>query len=121
LENIFFSRRDIHIEELYTVYTATGAILEADVRSHDDSRLVVVEELEEIVQRQVRRVSFVFHYQQANGSLIFRYDSSPHYPQISTFPSHKHTPYDVVAADPPDLTEVPNEINSVLYPRTNSV
>jgi hypothetical protein len=103
------------------VYTAAGAIFEADVRFHNDSRLVIVEELEEIVQRQVRRISFVFHYQQADGSLIFRYDNSSHYPELSTFPSHKHTQDNVVAADPPDLAEVLNEVNSVLYPRTNGV
>lgn len=62
------------------------------------------------------RIEFTFHYQSENGSLIFRYDNTAHYPDLATFPSHKHTPEGVIAAEAPDLTDVLSEIDGILYP-----
>ena len=33
---------------------------------------------------------YSYHWQDANGSLILRWDNSPHHKEISTFPHHKH-------------------------------
>ncbi len=33
---------------------------------------------------------YSFHWQRADGSLIRRWDNSPHYPDISSFPHHVH-------------------------------
>ncbi len=35
---------------------------------------------------------YSYHWQDANGTLIIRWDNSPHHHQIRTFPHHKHTP-----------------------------
>jgi len=35
---------------------------------------------------------YSYHWQDANGKLIIRWDNSPHHRQIRTFPHHKHTP-----------------------------
>jgi hypothetical protein len=34
--------------------------------------------------------SYRFHLQDADGRCVFRYDCSPHYPDLATFPHHKH-------------------------------
>lgn len=55
---------------------------------------------------------YSYHYQRADASLIFRYDDTPHYPELPDFPHHKHLSKDKVAAVtlPPDLAAVLNEI-----------
>lgn len=37
------------------------------------------------------------------------YDSTPHFPNLSSFPHHKHLPNDVIAVDKPELVEVLRE------------
>jgi hypothetical protein len=121
LEDTIRSRKDISIESLTIINTTFDAIFRASLRFLDNSRLMIGEDLEAVGQRGIKRISFLFHYQRADNSLIFRYDNSPHYPRLSTFPAHKHTEADVVAADPPDLADVLNEINIWLYPPTNAL
>ncbi|MCS6804453.1 MAG: DUF6516 family protein [Acidobacteriota bacterium] len=70
------------------------------------------------VQHGVERYMYAYHYQGADGTLIFRYDNAPHFPALSTFPHHKHDghEYTVVAASPPDLQAVLNEIQGLIAP-----
>ena len=35
---------------------------------------------------------YSYHWQDEKGSLRIRWDNSPHYKHIKTFPHHKHTP-----------------------------
>ncbi len=59
---------------------------------------------------------YSFHYQRADSTLIFRYDNSPHFPNLPTFPAHKHTPDGVIPSAAPDLADVLREIDERLYP-----
>lgn len=36
---------------------------------------------------------YAFHWESAFGDLITRWDNAEHWPDISTFPHHKHTDY----------------------------
>ena len=36
------------------------------------------------------RIRYRYHYMDADGTLIFRYDNVPHHSKIDTFPHHKH-------------------------------
>ena len=46
--------------------------------------------LREIIIEKVL-CDYSYHWQKADGSLIIRWDNSPHFPNISsTFPHHKH-------------------------------
>ncbi len=47
-----------------------------------------------------------YHYQDARGKLIFRYDNKTHHRDLSTFPNHKHVPEGVVAVRRPSLADV---------------
>ncbi|RME48832.1 MAG: hypothetical protein D6791_02375 [Chloroflexi bacterium] len=116
LEDTLRSRHDITLETVRLTLTSIGAIFEADVRFHDDSRLIIAEEVEQVGRRDIRRVMYKYQYQHANGTLIFRYDNAPHYPHLSTFPSHKHIADSVVEAEPPDLSDVLREIDGIIYP-----
>lgn len=116
LEDTLRSRHDLAIESLDFRQKRKGTIMTARVRFYDQSFLGIVEEVIPSEARTVEKVRYVFHYQSADGALIFRYDNSPHYPDLPTFPSHKHTPNGVFAAEAPDLADVLREIDGILYP-----
>lgn len=48
--------------------------------------------------------------------LAFRYDDTPHYPDLPGFPHHKHVDQEsaVVPAKPPDLAAVVAEIEQLI-------
>lgn len=120
LQNTLFSRCDITIEHLEILLEDPDAYLEARVRFHDQSLLVFSEAVELTVTRRIRRLSYAFHYQSGANVRLFRYDNSPHYPHLATFPAHKHIENDVIAAEPPDLADVLKEIDMISYARTDN-
>ena len=68
------------------------------------------------VQHGIERYIYAYHYQRSDGTFVFRYDNSPHFPTLPTFPHHKHdgSTSHVVSAGPPDLQAVLSEIQSLL-------
>lgn len=115
LADTLHSRHDITLEELRLMLTTVGAIFQANARFYDGSRLLIVEEVERVSSRDVRRVAYKFHYQQTDGTLVFRYDDSPHHPHLSTFPHHKHAGDSIIEAAVPDLADVLREIDALIY------
>jgi hypothetical protein len=61
-------------------------------------------------QLRIDRYTYVYHYQDADDQLIFRYDNTHHFPDLPDFPHHRHTPYEVASASEPDLQSVIDEI-----------
>lgn len=57
------------------------------------------------------RVHYAYTYIR-DGQRVFRYDNAPHYPEILTYPHHKHIgPEDRLApSDQPSLAQVLQEI-----------
>ena len=66
-------------------------------------------------QPRVERFTYVYHYQAADGAMIFRYDDTPHFPGLSSFPHHKHLSdgVSVVACNAPALGQVLAEIETI--------
>ncbi len=58
---------------------------------------------------QISHLGYRYHFQDQNNRLIFRYDDTPHFPNLPFFPHHKHTPIAVEAARQPSIIEVINE------------
>ena len=50
-------------------------------------------------------LDYRYHYQDERNQLIFRYDSTPHFPDLPSFPHHKHLPSAVVPCDKPDIEQ----------------
>ena len=50
------------------------------------------------------------------GSMVFRYDNTPHFPALSSFPHHKHLSdgTSVVACAAPTLAQILAEIESLI-------
>jgi hypothetical protein len=62
------------------------------------------------------RYMYAYHYQRPDGALVFRYDNTPHFSHLATFPHHKHEGSEthVVAAGPVDLEAVLTEIRGLM-------
>ena len=67
------------------------------------------------------RYMYAYHYQRPDGVLVFRYDNTPHFPHLPTFPHHKHEGSEshVVAAGPVDLEAVLAEIWGLMSPQAS--
>lgn len=77
--------------------TASGHLLEI----HD--AVIVVDEA-------LVHLDYRYHCQVEKNRLRFRYDSTPHFPGLPTFPHHKHLPDDnVIACDKPSILQVLRE------------
>lgn len=64
------------------------------------------------VQYGIERYMYAYHYQSPDGIMIFRYDNTPHFPNLTTFPHHKHegSESNVTASVAKDIQAVLNEI-----------
>jgi hypothetical protein len=76
--------------------------------------LLSVSEAIVIRDRQMTFLDYRYHFQDSQNNLIFRYDSTPHFPDLPTFPHHKHLPDDVIAYEKPKLMEVLEEVLELL-------
>lgn len=84
----------------------------AELFFHDGSSLHVREFV--FTRSEIDRYTYVYHYQDADNQLIFRYDNTRHFPELPNFPHHKHTPEGPVPVPEPDLSAVLDEILGML-------
>jgi hypothetical protein len=63
---------------------------------------------------RVEHLGYRYHFQDRENRIIFRYDNTPHFSGLKTFPNHKHLPEDVIAANRPSVNEVLEEVNEML-------
>jgi len=82
----------------------------------DDSELHVFE----YVDSDLRRLGYAYHYQNSFGAMIFRYDNEPHYPDLPTFPHHKHVAQEEAPrpSEQVNIDEVLREIASYIIKTT---
>jgi hypothetical protein len=59
---------------------------------------------------QLEFLDYRYHLQDQNNLLIFRYDSTPHFPQLANFPHHKHLPDQVIPSEKPAINQVLREV-----------
>lgn len=93
--------------ELYAqeLLTRERANLRLRLRFETD-HLLEVSEAVFIEKNELKTLGYRYHFQNPSGQLIFRYDNTPHFPDLSSFPHHKHQVDNVVAAHRPDLWDV---------------
>jgi len=112
------SRQEVTIEEL-EIFDRSDKVgqsseLYAVLRFYDNSQLQIMEKL--VVEAfALLKTRYAYHYQQADATLVFRYDNAPHHPEVETHPHHKHIGAVVVSCAPPDISEVLREIDKILY------
>ena len=72
--------------------------------------LLAINEAIALINAQLTTLDYRYHCQDNTHQLVFRYDSTPHFPNLSTFPHHKHLPDDVIASDKPTIMQVLQEV-----------
>jgi hypothetical protein len=113
------SRSEIVVEEfeLFDQSATAGRTSELFMRLRFwDGSLLQVEEALVVRAFAIVKVRYNYHYQRADGKLVFRYDNAPHYADLPGFPEHRHGGDQVLSAPAPDLSEVLREIDEHLYP-----
>ena len=79
----------------------------------DSSSLLFFRELIDM-RLPLQKIMYAYHYQKADGGLIFRYDNTAHHRSVSTFPYHKHVANSVESSEVPSLEQVLREIEELL-------
>jgi len=118
LEDTLLSRHEIEVQQLDARRAESNEAGEFNARvSFYDQSLLEATEKVKIEDGEIIKQDYSYHYQKSNGDLVFRYDNAPHHPEIETFPHHKHVESDenVIASQPPDMSEVLVEIDGVIY------
>lgn len=97
------------------ILTSTRANLKLRIRFGSDYLLAISEALL-LSRERILKIDYRYHFQDYNNQLVFRYDCTPHFPNVSTFPHHKHLPDDVVATKQPDIFEIFKEASGLSKP-----
>ena len=75
----------------------------------DQGHLLEINEAVVVEDDSLVSLDYRYHCQDENNRLIFRYDSTPHFPDLSSFPHHKHLPDTVIPSDKPEIDEIIKE------------
>ena len=59
-----------------------------------------------IYEDGLKHLGYRYHFQSKENQLLFRYDNTPHFRNLSTFPHHKHCPVEVVTSERPSIIKV---------------
>ena len=57
----------------------------------------------------LRYLGYRYHFQDGQNNIVFRYDNTPHFPDLDKFPHHKHHSDKVVGTAQPSILMVINE------------
>lgn len=68
--------------------------------------LLSISEALVVVDDQIMVIDYRYHFQDGQNNLIFRYDNTPHFPNLSSFPHHKHLVDRVIACGQPNIAMV---------------
>jgi len=60
-------------------------------------------------ENQIIHIGYRYHFQDIKNNVVFRYDNTPHFQELDTYPHHKHTPERVVAVEQPTIFAVIEE------------
>jgi hypothetical protein len=76
----------------------------------DNGHLLEIHEAVVIDEGELVHLDYRYHSQDEQARLLFRYDSTPHFPNLPSFPHHKHLSDGlVIATDKPNIEQVIRE------------
>lgn len=81
-----------------------------------DGSVLHFREYVNVRESAIERYMYVYQYHDLNGFLLFRYDNTPHFRHLPTFPHHKHdgSESNVIGSPLPTLKMVLDEIRLLL-------
>ena len=114
IELALLALNQVYVER-YTeeILTPNRVNLRLRIRWHTGYLLEINEAV--IVENNVLTfLDYRYHCQDQQNFLVFRYDSTPHFPNLSNFPHHKHLPEDVIDCEKPELVQVLQEVSILI-------
>ena len=99
-----------YIEEVLTPERANLRIRLRFAQGH----LLAINEAIIVADDRLTPLDYRYHCQDAQNRLIFRYDSTPHFPDLDTFPHHKHLTNDVISHEKPEIIVVIDEAKTAM-------
>jgi Family of unknown function (DUF6516) len=106
VEQAILKCKSVYVERYEEeILTSSRANLRIRLR-FSQNHLLEINEAILISENGLNFLDYRYHFQDAENRLIFRYDSTPHFPNLPKFPYHKHIPNDVIDADKPDIALV---------------
>ena len=100
---VFFS----DIQKVYTSPNST--YIKAEVRFIGNTLLNLFQHIRFKESKPI--INYRYHYMDSKNNLIFRYDNAPHYPNVSTFPHHKHILSGMKESEMPSIENLITEIH----------
>jgi hypothetical protein len=74
-----------------------------------DGYLLELNESAVVEGEDIRHLGYRYHFQDKKNNLIFRYDNTPHFPDLESYPNHKHSSSGVIATKKPSIIEAIRE------------
>ena len=68
----------------------------------------------QIAENDLDITDYRYHYMNADGQMIFRYDNAPHHRELNTFPHHKHLQAGLQCAVMPTIKDILEEIDLII-------
>jgi hypothetical protein len=113
VEQAILQCRNVYVER-YIEEILTPERINLRIRLRfEQSHLLEINEAVVVENNSLVPLDYRYHCPDENNRLIFRYDSTPHYPNLSSFPHHKHLPDAVIPSDKPDIESVIEEAERV--------
>ncbi len=78
-----------------------------------DGYLLELNESAIVEGEDIRHLGYRYHFQDKKNNLIFRYDNTPHFPKLESYPNHKHSCSGVIATKKPSVIEVIREAGKI--------
>jgi hypothetical protein len=57
----------------------------------------------------IKHLGYRYHFQDERNRLVFRYDNTPHFPELKNFPHHRHSEGGVTGYERPSISRVLDE------------
>lgn len=70
--------------------------------------------------KKIQFEKYRYQYMDSKGEMHFRYDNAKHYPELRTFPHHKHVRDMVKETTMPGIEDIINEISAIILGRQKS-
>ena len=88
-------------------YSKIIGIIKGEIVFNDNSQLSFME-FKNV--ETGKKYKYTYHFMTNKNTLIFRYDNAQHYPELATFPNHKHQFDKVIESSEPKLIDILLEI-----------
>ncbi|MDD4914056.1 MAG: DUF6516 family protein [Methylococcales bacterium] len=110
VERAILGYDDVYVER-YTEEILTPERVNLRIRLRfAQSCLLEIHEAVIISGQTLMHLDYRYHCQDEQNRLLFRYDCTPHFPDLPGFPHHKHLPDAVIDSARPEIESVLQEV-----------